>query len=126
MTGVTTMNEGTIPKTVKVVAAKEDGTSVEFDAVVHIDTPGEAEYFRNGETMPASTHALRSSPPPDTQAAGSTNASPDAAALWVGASWRPELAVPLRSRDAPLRRPVSRAMHTAAEHHESPVKNAQM
>ncbi|NMA77326.1 MAG: aconitate hydratase AcnA, partial [Actinomycetales bacterium] len=48
VTGVTALNEGTIPKTVKVVAAKEDGTSVEFDAVVRIDTPGEAEYFRNG------------------------------------------------------------------------------
>ncbi|MDN6327905.1 MAG: aconitate hydratase AcnA [Brachybacterium sp.] len=48
VTGVTAMNEGTIPKTVKVVAAKSDGTSVEFDAPVRIDTPGEAEYFRNG------------------------------------------------------------------------------
>src|SRR5690606_38131990 len=46
--GVTALNEGTTPKTVKVVAAKGDGTSVEFDAVVRIDTPGEAEYFRNG------------------------------------------------------------------------------
>ena len=32
----------------KVAAAKQDGTSVEFDAVVRIDTPGEAEYYRNG------------------------------------------------------------------------------
>jgi aconitate hydratase len=47
-TGVTALNEGTIPKTVEVVATKADGTSVEFDAVVRIDTPGEAEYFRNG------------------------------------------------------------------------------
>ena len=38
----------TTPKTVRVVASKDDGTSVEFDAVVRIDTPGEAEYFRNG------------------------------------------------------------------------------
>ena len=47
-TGVTALNEGTTPKTVKVVATKGDGTSVEFDAVVRIDTPGEADYFRNG------------------------------------------------------------------------------
>ena len=48
ITGVTALNEGTTPKTVKVVATKEDGAAVEFDAVVRIDTPGEAEYFRNG------------------------------------------------------------------------------
>src|SRR5690606_36483763 len=47
-TGVTALNEGTTPQTVRVVASKDDGTSVEFDAVVRIDTPGEAEYFRNG------------------------------------------------------------------------------
>ena len=33
---------------VKVTAEKEDGTKVEFDAVVRIDTPGEADYYRNG------------------------------------------------------------------------------
>ena len=47
-TGVTVLNDGSIPKTVKVVAAKDDGSAVEFDAPVRIDTPGEAEYFRNG------------------------------------------------------------------------------
>jgi len=47
-TGITALNEGATPKTVKVVAAKQDGTSVEFDAVVRIDTPGEADYYRNG------------------------------------------------------------------------------
>ncbi|MFI8776407.1 aconitate hydratase AcnA [Brachybacterium paraconglomeratum] len=47
-TGITALNEGATPKTVKVVAVKQDGTSVEFDAVVRIDTPGEAEYYRNG------------------------------------------------------------------------------
>ena len=31
-----------------VTATKEDGSKVEFDAVVRIDTPGEAEYYRNG------------------------------------------------------------------------------
>ncbi|MGC2976113.1 aconitate hydratase AcnA [Brevibacterium sp. FAM 25378] len=46
--GVTELNEGETPATVKVTAEKEDGTKVEFDAVVRIDTPGEADYYRNG------------------------------------------------------------------------------
>ncbi|MDN5656077.1 aconitate hydratase AcnA [Brevibacterium sandarakinum] len=48
ISGITELNEGTTPKTVKVSAAKEDGTTVDFDAVVRIDTPGEADYYRNG------------------------------------------------------------------------------
>ena len=48
ITGITALNEGATPKTVKVVATKEAGESVEFDAVVRIDTPGEADYYRNG------------------------------------------------------------------------------
>jgi aconitate hydratase len=47
ISGITELNEGRVPKTVKVSAAKEDGQSVDFDAVVRIDTPGEADYFRN-------------------------------------------------------------------------------
>ncbi len=46
--GVTELNEGSTPGTVKVTATKGDGTLVEFDAVVRIDTPGEADYYRNG------------------------------------------------------------------------------
>jgi aconitate hydratase len=46
--GVTGLNEGTVPKTLKVTATKEDGATVEFDAVLRIDTPGEADYYRNG------------------------------------------------------------------------------
>ncbi|MCX4748980.1 aconitate hydratase AcnA [Kitasatospora sp. NBC_01287] len=46
-TGVTELNEGRTPKTVKVKAVGAAGT-VEFDAVVRIDTPGEADYYRNG------------------------------------------------------------------------------
>ena len=42
-TGVTELNEGRTPKTVKVTAG-----DVTFDAVVRIDTPGEADYYRNG------------------------------------------------------------------------------
>ncbi|EYT63921.1 aconitate hydratase [Dietzia sp. UCD-THP] len=48
ITGIEELNNGTTPKTVKVVATKEDGVTVEFDAKVRIDTPGEAEYYRNG------------------------------------------------------------------------------
>lgn len=44
VTGVTELNEGRTPKTVKVTT----DTGVEFDAVVRIDTPGEANYYRNG------------------------------------------------------------------------------
>ncbi|UKJ64633.1 aconitate hydratase AcnA [Cellulosimicrobium cellulans] len=46
--GITALNDGSTPSTVKVTATKGDGTSVEFDAVVRIDTPGEADYYRNG------------------------------------------------------------------------------
>ncbi|WP_144628517.1 aconitate hydratase AcnA [Arthrobacter woluwensis] len=48
ISGVTQLNEGVTPKTLKVTATKEDGTSKSFDAVVRIDTPGEADYYRNG------------------------------------------------------------------------------
>ena len=50
--GVTALNDGEIPSTVKVTAG-----GVEFDAVVRIDTPGEASYYRNGGIMP---YVLRS------------------------------------------------------------------
>lgn len=42
------MNDGKTPKTMHVTATKQDGSKVEFDAVVRIDTPGEADYYRNG------------------------------------------------------------------------------
>ncbi|HEX7425650.1 MAG TPA: aconitate hydratase AcnA, partial [Mycobacterium sp.] len=48
ITGIEALNEGKTPKTVHVKATKEDGKTVEFDAVVRIDTPGEADYYRNG------------------------------------------------------------------------------
>ena len=51
--GIEELNTGKTPKTVKVTATKKDAATgadsvVEFDAVVRIDTPGEADYFRNG------------------------------------------------------------------------------
>jgi aconitate hydratase len=50
ITGIEAINDGKTPKTVHVKAAKEDGAGgpIEFDAVVRIDTPGEADYYRNG------------------------------------------------------------------------------
>jgi aconitate hydratase len=48
ITGIEALNDGKTPKTVHVKAAKESGDPVEFDAVVRIDTPGEADYYRNG------------------------------------------------------------------------------
>jgi aconitate hydratase len=47
ITGIEALNDGKTPKTVHVTATKNGGT-VEFDAVVRIDTPGEADYYRNG------------------------------------------------------------------------------
>ncbi|MFH9662177.1 aconitate hydratase [Streptomyces sp. NPDC017248] len=47
VSGVTELNEGRTPRTVKVTT----DTGVEFDAVVRIDTPGEADYYRNGGIM---------------------------------------------------------------------------
>ncbi|MFC7497402.1 MULTISPECIES: aconitate hydratase [unclassified Nocardioides] len=46
ISGITELNEGRTPKTVKVKAGDK-----EFDAVVRIDTPGEANYYRNGGIM---------------------------------------------------------------------------
>jgi aconitate hydratase len=51
ITGIEALNDGKTPKTVHVKASKDggpDGGAVEFDAVVRIDTPGEADYYRNG------------------------------------------------------------------------------
>jgi aconitate hydratase len=48
ITGIEALNNGKTPKTVKVKASKDSGGPIEFDAVVRIDTPGEADYYRNG------------------------------------------------------------------------------
>lgn len=53
ITGLEQLNEGTTPHTVHVVAEPSEQSpagkqTVEFDAVVRIDTPGEADYYRNG------------------------------------------------------------------------------
>ena len=53
ISGLEQLNEGVTPKTVHVTAAPSEFSApgkapVEFDAVVRIDTPGEADYYRNG------------------------------------------------------------------------------
>ncbi len=48
ITGVTVLDEGSTPRTVQVTATREGNTPVEFDAVLRIDTPSEADYYRNG------------------------------------------------------------------------------
>jgi aconitate hydratase len=52
-TGIEQLNSGSTPRTVRVVASPTEhsatgATVIEFDAVVRIDTPGEADYYRNG------------------------------------------------------------------------------
>ncbi|MGO8870944.1 MAG: aconitate hydratase AcnA [Acidimicrobiales bacterium] len=47
ITGLEPLNGGTAPKTVE-VRAEDDDRVVEFEARVRIDTPKEAEYYRNG------------------------------------------------------------------------------
>jgi aconitate hydratase len=46
ISGITALNDGVTPKTVTVTAG-----DVSFEAVVRIDTPGEANYYRNGGIM---------------------------------------------------------------------------
>jgi aconitate hydratase len=51
--GIVELNEGVTPKTVKVTANPSAHSpvgkeSISFDAIVRIDTPGEADYYRNG------------------------------------------------------------------------------
>ncbi|PZM94782.1 MAG: aconitate hydratase, partial [Actinobacteria bacterium] len=44
ITGIEELNQGRTPRTVRV----STDTGVEFDAIVRIDTPGEADYYRHG------------------------------------------------------------------------------
>ncbi|WP_165218019.1 aconitate hydratase AcnA [Schaalia sp. ZJ1691] len=48
ITGIEELNEGRTPRTVHVTATRQGAEPIEFDAVVRIDTPGEADYYRNG------------------------------------------------------------------------------
>jgi len=49
--GIEELNSGTTPSTVTVRATAPDGRTTEFQAVVRIDTPGEADYYRHGGIM---------------------------------------------------------------------------
>jgi aconitate hydratase len=52
ISGITELNEGTTPRTVTVKVEAADGERTdEFEATVRIDTPGEAQYYRNGGIM---------------------------------------------------------------------------
>ncbi|NQX33839.1 aconitate hydratase AcnA [Herbiconiux sp. VKM Ac-2851] len=51
--GIEELNSGSTPKTVRVTAEPSESSApgkstITFDAVVRIDTPGEADYYRNG------------------------------------------------------------------------------
>jgi aconitate hydratase len=46
--GIEALNSGTTPRTVTVTVTRDGGDPVTFEAVVRIDTPGEADYYRNG------------------------------------------------------------------------------
>ena len=48
ITEITALNDGETPAAVRIRAQRDGGEAVEFDAVVRIDTPGEAEYYRHG------------------------------------------------------------------------------
>ncbi len=53
ISGLEQLNAGVTPKTVHVTAAPSEFSAtgkptIEFDAIVRIDTPGEADYYRNG------------------------------------------------------------------------------
>jgi len=57
LSGVTGLNDGGIPETVKVTT----DSGVEFDAVLRIDTPGEADYYRHGGILQYVLRSLISS-----------------------------------------------------------------
>jgi len=46
--GIEAMNAAAVPRTVEVEAVGPGGRVTEFSAAVRIDTPGEADYYRNG------------------------------------------------------------------------------
>ncbi len=58
--GITGLDHGEVPTTVQVAATPADGGEpITFDAVVRIDTPGEANYFRHGGILPYVLRSLR-------------------------------------------------------------------
>jgi aconitate hydratase len=57
ISGITELAGGDTPRTLRVSAVRDGGEPVQFDARVRIDTPGEADYYRNGGILP---YVLRS------------------------------------------------------------------
>jgi aconitate hydratase len=60
ITGVGALNDGVTPDTVQVRAKRPDGSAVEFAPRLRIDTPGEADYYRNGGILPFVLRSLLS------------------------------------------------------------------
>ena len=69
--GITELNEGRTPKTVtvRITPTKPGREAGEFEATVRIDTPGEADYYRNGGIMP---YVLRNLLRDETESDGDT------------------------------------------------------
>jgi aconitate hydratase len=58
ISGVTALNDGSTPATVHVTATRDGADPVHFDAVLRIDTPGEAEYYRHGGILQCVLRAM--------------------------------------------------------------------
>ena len=89
ISGVEELNEGRTPKTLRVVAKPSDNSPagkkvVEFDAVLRIDTPGEADYYRNGGILQYVLRSLSSAPPLGPTLSGSGTSRNDGTAVRVG------------------------------------------
>ena len=48
VSGITALNERVTPQQLTVSATSPGGAAIEFEVVLRIDTPGEADYYRNG------------------------------------------------------------------------------
>jgi aconitate hydratase len=46
------IQNGVVPKRVKVLVKDESGAARSFEVLVRIDTPAEADYYRNGGILP--------------------------------------------------------------------------
>ena len=55
---MTALNEGEVPATADGRGHQGRRRRVEFDAVLRIDTPGEADYYRNGGILQYVLRAL--------------------------------------------------------------------
>jgi aconitate hydratase len=50
--GLQQIQNGAVPKRVKVLVKDESGAARSFEVLVRIDTPAEADYYRNGGILP--------------------------------------------------------------------------